>query len=605
MELLTRTFRGVRRLLSPNAWFTLGVGVGVLTIELGGRQAPNDIYDAAAASFLGLLIAIIVYRHRSSPLPWVSRVSAIGQRLYSMGRLCTFEFGIDLRGGPPIRGGYPPSVLIGGLLLMAWGAVVLFLGHDFPHVMRLYGLRTIYVGYLVALAALWALLLAAILLAGFIPLAMIHDAFVGRYVGSERRSRQKEMFAIFAFPCALVMIGYALPGWLLLAVCALVLATHAATVVVPANAHVQFLWRPRDSVKVRAIRWPRWVQGEFVLVTVLLVDLMLTANGGRLLTGQLDRGPMPVTAMLGAILAVFAPGLLLAMVYQTVVGRWRDPARKCPPTVHIHGTMSVDEVREIRRAFHDRGWRVTVEPMTADAAAVEIEIVQPERSEATEFDPEWPLKVCLADLQSDAIFTRLMRRREIGLRRRMIAGLEKMFKRAARRKYEQGHGFWVAPHYWFITGLSRDLPEEELDLSEAAILSGTIGPTYHRVLSHAGRHYLYNMFRALQVDMIFVEDGVGFRRFRRVLRRLFEIYDRHDGRRRAEDANFTGIPGTRVLIHEFQLDEPFKSELYPEPKFDYLGRARLLHVFRDRGEQEELIEPPFDTSRTPAPATMG
>jgi hypothetical protein len=80
---------------------------------------------------------------------------------------------------------------------------------------------------------------------------------------------------------------------------------------------------------------------------------------------------------------------------------------------------------------------------------------------------------------------------------------------------------------------------------------------------------------------------------------MFEIYDKHSGRKPAEDVHFVGLPGTRVMIHDFQLDEPFKSETYPEPKYDYLGRARILHVFRDRNEDEELIEPPADFSRRP------
>jgi hypothetical protein len=57
-----------------------------------------------------------------------------------------------------------------------------------------------------------------------------------------------------------------------------------------------------------------------------------------------------------------------------------------------------------------------------------------------------------------------------------------------------------------------------------------------------------------------------------------------------------------VLIHEFQLDEPFRSEVYPEPDYENLGRARILHVFRDRGEQADRLETPLDITHVPAPS---
>ena len=147
----------------------------------------------------------------------------------------------------------------------------------------------------------------------------------------------------------------------------------------------------------------------------------------------------------------------------------------------------------------------------------------------------------------------------------------------------------------------RDEHEDEMEFSEGTLWSGTIGPAYHRVFPRIVRHHLYQMLRALQVDLIFVEDGVSFRRFVRILRMLFEVYDIYGGKRRADEIHFQGVPGMRVLIHEFVLNEPFKSEVYPEPEFENLGRARLLHVFRDRGEQPEHLEVPLDFTRMPVP----
>ncbi len=150
-----------------------------------------------------------------------------------------------------------------------------------------------------------------------------------------------------------------------------------------------------------------------------------------------------------------------------------------------------------------------------------------------------------------------------------------------------------------MPGLARDEMDEERD--DAAFLAPTIGPPFHDVMHRHVRQYFYQLLRAMQVDLIFMEDGIDFRKLKKVLRVMFEIYDKSAGKKRAEEPQFQGLPSIKVLIHDFQLDEPFRSETYPEPRFEDLGRARILHIFRDRGEHEEFIEPPFDFSFSPAP----
>ena len=60
------------------------------------------------------------------------------------------------------------------------------------------------------------------------------------------------------------------------------------------------------------------------------------------------------------------------------------------------------------------------------------------------------------------------------------------------------------------------------------------------------------------------------------------------------------------MFHDFDVEEPFRPSLkYPEPKFAPLGRLRVLHVFRDRGGDEELADTPFESDSTPAPHLVG
>ena len=107
--------------------------------------------------------------------------------------------------------------------------------------------------------------------------------------------------------------------------------------------------------------------------------------------------------------------------------------------------------------------------------------------------------------------------------------------------------------------------------------------------------------QALQIDLIFVEDGVTFRRLVRVLRTMFEIYDMHGGRMPAREHHFAGLPGIRVILHEFEMNQAnaHGRTSYPEPDYEEIGHARILHVFRDRGEATEREETPDAADWTP------
>jgi hypothetical protein len=334
------------------------------------------------------------------------------------------------------------------------------------------------------------------------------------------------------------------------------------------------------------------------LATLLALNLTVTSAGSQVWVPAIRGAAMPLTLMLGTILAWVLLALLWIIVWQKLKERSHAPSRPARRVLHVRGAVSPEQRRAVRRCFPRRRWRIQHAPAAADPCAVTIELVAPAESQAREFDPDWPLKVSLEDLADPEVRQRIERRSDIQVRRRVVAGLERLFKVAKRRKYRNGHGFWVAPHLALWNGLRRDEPEPEPGPFDTHMVHDNIGPAYHRVFPHLTRHLTHRTMRDLQLDLIFVEDSVTFRRFARVVRRLFDLHDRQPGRP-AEDQHFVGLPGTRVMIYEFQFDNPFESEVYPEPKFTTLGRARILLVFRDRSEQEELLEAPVDSSRTP------
>ena len=72
---------------------------------------------------------------------------------------------------------------------------------------------------------------------------------------------------------------------------------------------------------------------------------------------------------------------------------------------------------------------------------------------------------------------------------------------------------------------------------------------------------------------------------------------------RADTAARLGATALKAL-HEYAPGNPFHLEDYPEPKFDDVSRSRVLHIFKDRGEEEAEIESPYDFSWEPSPLTV-
>ena len=172
---------------------------------------------------------------------------------------------------------------------------------------------------------------------------------------------------------------------------------------------------------------------------------------------------MPVTTSLGLILAWLGPSALMILMFQTVVSRIRDPARPCRPVLHIRSKLDPGQRRALARFFADKGWSLRWPPAQPEALDVCIELVGQVVPVGME-GPSWPLRVTVEELLNEETYQRLQRRNEIQMRRRLLSGLERLFKMAAARTFRRGSGVWIAPHLWFIPGISRDTPEEVLDL---------------------------------------------------------------------------------------------------------------------------------------------
>lgn len=597
MKLLKSVLPRGTRILPAGGWFTLLMVGSLAGLEVVGRFTTSDIHDGLAAFALIGVLATVAMRHRREPLPWLNRLTAWGKRMGAATAWLRYEHGLDLRGTPPLPRRTPRIVWGVAIALLLWGALAAVAWILLPNGWRTVGLHSSYVLYLAGLTLLWGLLLACTFVGVYVPVAVI-DRMLRGWVGDTDR-KGAELAAVVGYAILVSAIASVVSPTAVLILCGVV-AVGAAVAYWPRGTDgAAILWRAGPGEPVYAVPLHRVLAVTTGLVALLLVDVLITACGGRLFGLNGAEETMPVTALFGAVAAWVIPGLIAVALFR-LGASWRiDPARQSQPAVHVSGSDATAR-NPAARAIRSWGWKVQVEPKPRESGTVGVEVVEPENSQAAEFDPRWPIQVSVTDLTTGDVRPRLERRDEIQVRRQFFRGLSKLFKRASSFKGPGGGGYWLAPHWWFFEGLGRD----DSDAHGDEYAPPLVGPPYHRILPARSRQQLYRVLRATQVDMIFVEDGVSYRKLEKVLRLLLELYDVHGGKRKAEESHFRGLPKVRVMIHDYEPGNPFQSEDYPEPKFDDLSRVRVLHVFRDRGGEEEEVEAPFDFSWTPAPVGL-
>lgn len=599
MRLLASVLPQARRLVpSAERWLSLFLVAFVVVLELLGRQATSDVHDLLAGLALMSVGMFVLAWHRRYPLPWLAWGNRLAARVVGQAERLKYQIGIDFRGDPPIPRRAPRAVPVVVAGLVAWAGVAVAAWAAFPGGWRELGVQTSYVVYVAGLMVFWTALFGCALAGVYLPVWVVDQRLKAGQPDPDGHG--VDAVALVGYFLLAVLVAWVTPPVYAVGVCVGVAAGAGAWYAGRHRADAAVLWRSGPGAPVYAVPIGRVIAGVVGVGALVVLDLLLTASAGRLTATPSLADPMPLTALLGSLTAWLVPGVVVVLGYQLWELRRTDPGRATPPTAHVAvGPLSPDRWRA--NALIARwGWRTRLAPAAREPGDVGVELVPPPRSEATEFDPRWPLKVSLPDLADGAVRARLERRDEIQVRRQFFRGLARLLKALKAAAPAPGGGYWIAPHWWFIETVQWEEPDRPR--ADDAEPLRPIGPGFDRVFPPRVRQHLYRVLRATAVDLIYLEGGVGPRKLEKVLRGLFEVFDVHGGRRRAEDHHFRGVPRVRVMIHEYAPGNPFRAaEGYPEPKFDEVSRFRVLHVFKDRGDHEEPVEPPFDFSWEPAP----
>lgn len=554
-----------------------------LAFELLGRWSPSDGVDAVGVLGLGLAGFLAAGRHgeRLSNL-WQNHL-----RPELAGRLApwSISYGADLRGAPALSYGHPRAWVLSLVCVILIGCSVWLSAAHYPTDARLVLRQISGLGWLLVLGSLWACLVIGTVLAITSLSGAVSEFLLGR--GQIGRSLTAWALFTLGVTCLLVPVGVCL-------IALLGLGLGAATSQLILGPKLRVIWKPGGDPGAEP-RWAFvsiWNAAGCLVLTAITTSLVILACGDGWQGASFSS--TAVTGLLGAIFAKSATlsssVLLISGIYQQVMGRWSDPARPVRGRVRVEGAHGTEK-RAIRRALHAAGLRAHFGTgrRVSDAAIVIDAEAEPL---AFVLQRTWPLAVSVEQLRDGRVHELLKRRVHIQRRRGLSRGLARVFKAAASRKYSAGTGFWVAPHIWFQAAMSRDD-------DDALVMA--VAPPYSRLVDIGARSHLYEVLRGLEIDLVFVEDGVGFRKLQRVYAKLFEFYDRF-GDQRLEESFLSGLVGLHVIVHELDGKGGHGRKGYPEPDYESLGRARLLHVFRDRGCEDEpqLVPDNFDYLPVPS-----
>lgn len=570
------------------------------SLEVAGRRSPHDAADLVPVCCLFFAILVSAVRHDRKPVRMISLLQEQARRLSRrLGRF-RFEWGLDLRRDPPLPRGMLPHFLWGVAACALLAAAAGLARGAFPSEFRRVLVQTSPTLNALYLLVLWSALgiLSAIGIA--FPVLILFQGRDARSSGRLRTVMKPSVCGLLILAalvaCSLLLAPVA-GLWLLLGSGALFAAILFAT----GSRDLAFLWRVRSHPE--RIRTASAARVEICVAAMVVLSgatLALLALGDS--AGQADLGEsMPLTSLFGRVylwcwLFLFAFYASMTL-WSRLLGLLHDPARAVPALVGVDcGEFAADR-RRIRRALERSGLRVTFDPEAAGPLAPPLRMTANPPGRFLLAGGAWRREAALDDLEDGDLAGDLHRRIRVLRRRALRRGIRKALKQARTRSYEKGCGYWIAPHLWFVSHLTRD--EDEADN-----LTGYIGPPWRAIIPRGGRHEFHCLMKRLELDLLFVEDGVKPGALDQVISGLFEHDDMKRGQPLRSGDPLPHVRGVRVIVHDHGLGDSLSVAGYPEPDYDEIGRARILHVFRDRGKEESPSPEPVESDSRPVLAIL-
>ena len=610
-SLLAAAARLARRALQPRTQLILLALAAFAALQVAGRvwvthEGGDALVAVTAAIVLGKLMGSRSRFLRPARVSLRRSGRTVRRSLAARLSRQSVHFGVDLVEDVPRPRALPRllwfALAVGPLLVTL--LVVRPWGDGFAAVD--FGRNWAYPVYLALLCAYWAACLCLGLVGcvgvPFIAVSLVHESFRR---GDPRRHVVAKRVTIGALVLVVVLSATLPATWAIRAALLIPVVTSIPVTLVWLPRLVVLWHEPKTDRRLRCVDLRGLITAEAILFTTLPVALAMIPAHGTLDERMFDVAQFSTAARWLAALASFwiSLGIALYRLQFALVAASDDPARPRKRRIALDATSESERDCAVP-LLESSGWEVIdpEKPVRLRRARPDVTLRLDSKAKLGStllIDLAQPLPA--SSLHDAEVLWVLDRRAVVRRRRGILKGTEVVFRSAAAAERGLGSGFVFAPHQWFTLGLLRDVAE--YDDSDGRTVEGTIRPNYRAAMTGAARHHLWTVFQALGIDLIYVEDGVGFRRVRRVLLALFQVYDRTSGTRTLLDSDLTGVHGVHAMLHDMRPDCPREDDVYPEPDFASVTRARVLHLYRDRGggEESEPISPASDDLPVPQP----
>lgn len=544
-------------------WLTV-----ILATEIAGRgTTDSDAQDLLGVALWGALIAVTLLDHARKPLRLVSKTVAFVKRCARRVPLRGYSMGLDLRGAPPLPTSMPRASEAGLWVAVTLCSIAWLVRDWLPESLREVLLGLSPTVWFLTLGVLWAVTVFAcvtLFQASLVLLSELTGASPGLH--ARRSSALLAMLTLLVLALVFPMkLGLVLSG-----VSALALLVASAW---PNNPRMSLVFvdhSQRDELSV--LQWTQFLGARTLSGSLGIAALLLVLLGDPMHFHALDTS-MPLTQILGVCLVWILTGATVSMalhvIKEIVEARREDSSGPDRPRLFLEHVAESDRAAT-REALQSLGFESEFE--ARNACATDVRATWP--SSALGAEPPGPFALTQKHLADEGFLERLRVRHATLCRRQLRKGLKEVFAGIDPDPSDSGAGYWLAPHLWFFEGLRRDSEEAGGRFQK---------PHFRDVLEPSTRRHLHHVLKSLEVDLLFVEDGIDYAKFEPVLQRLFRVYDAPAVTGRLEEFQLSGVSGVRVVLHDHDFDTPLRSGNHTRPDYRYLGRARILHVFRDRG----------------------